>query len=514
MVTEAISPLNEREEIEPLIPDEIVRKRLQIAGKLNLFPFHAPVQEIMVSEVYTCPADLSVREVAKEMAQRRISSAVVVDQQSQPIGIITERDIIAKVVSRETVNPDRTPAAAIMSAPAITIGPRDKVYRALSILARYGIKHLPVVEAGRVVGILTLRHLLRLTHQEPLIIIGKIELAKDVQELAQVKAELPALVANRLAAGVPAVDNMAMLSLIHQDLHRRAFELALASMGDPPPVPYCLFLTGSHGRGEALLAPDQDHGLILADYPDRQYDQVDGYFRELAHRFGKLLEKIGYPRCPGYIMSENPLWRKRYQEWLKQFLIWLEIASYHTVRYLTLVFDAVPLLGEAPLFFGLKRYFLANIQSHHNIIRQIFEEEARHKVPLGLFKQFITEKEGPYKGQLNLKRSGLIFVVEAVRVLCLRYGLGEVSTLERIKALKEARIISAQDAEYAEHAFHILVEQALHTQVRHWQRQEPITYYLDPKSLSAHDQDMLRYAFQAVKRLKELVEDTFGLVII
>lgn len=491
-----------------------VKKRLEVMNRLNVFPYHASVREIMVSPAYSCRVDCSIREVAKEMARRRISSAVVVDGQGQVVGIITERDILVKVVSRDTVDPARTPAAAIMSAPAITISPKDKVYRALSLLARYGIKHLPVVEGGKLVGIVTLRHLLRLAHQEPLLIIGKIELAQSAEELAEVKAELPAMVANRLSAGISAVDTMTMLSLIHQDLHRRAFELALKEMPEAPPVPYCLFVTGSHGRGEALLAPDQDHGLIIADYPDAHYEKIDGYFRELATKFGQNLEKIGYPRCPGYIMSENPLWRKRYQEWLKQFLIWLELASYHTVRYLTLVFDAAPLMGDFPLFFGLKRFFLEKIQEYHNVIRQMFEEEAGHKVPLGMFNKFIVEKEGPHKGQLHLKRSGLIFVVEAARVLSLKEGIAEVSTLDRIKALKERHLISAQDAEYAEHAFHILVHYALQTQVQHWQKGEPISYWLNPQELSAHDRDMLRYAFQAIKRLKDLVESAFGYLIL
>ena len=493
---------------------EFVKKRLEVMSRLNVFPYHASVREIMVSPAYACKTDSSVREVAKEMAKRRISSAVVTDDRGRVVGIITERDIITKVVSRETVDPARTPASAIMSAPAITISPKDKVYRALSLLARYGIKHLPVVEAGELVGIVTMRHLLRLAHQEPLLIIGKIELAQSAEELAEVKAELPAMVANRLSAGISAVDTMTMLALIHQDLHRRAFELALKEMSDPPPVPYCLFVTGSHGRGESLLSPDQDHGLVIADYPDAHYEKVDGYFRELATKFGAVLEKVGYPRCPGYIMSENPLWRKRYQEWVKQFLIWLELSSEHTVRYLTLVFDATPLVGEFPLFFGLKRFFLEKIQEYHNVIRQMFEEEAGHKVPLGMFNKFIVEKSGPHKGKLNLKRSGLIFVVEAARVLALKEGIGEVSTLDRIRALKEKHAISAQDAEYAEHAFHILVHYALQTQVQYWQKGEPISYWLDPYELSAHDRDMLRYAFQAVKRLKELVESAFGYLIL
>ncbi|WP_456433884.1 putative nucleotidyltransferase substrate binding domain-containing protein [Thermosulfuriphilus sp.] len=486
---------------------EAIRRRLQA---LSPFSYEAPVAEVMVSPVFTCPSSLPVRKVAQEMAKRRISSAVIVSEKGSPVGIITERDILTKVVSQEGVDPDRTPAAAIMSAPPLTLTPRAKLYQALSLLARYGIKHLPVVEDDRVVGIITLRQIIRLTHSEPLVIIGQIEAAKGPEELAELKASLPALAANRLSIGLPATEIMTMVSLIHRDLHRRAFELALEEMNTPPPARFSLFLTGSHGRAEALLAPDQDHGLILADYPDGQYEAVDGYFRKLATRFGSLLEAIGYPRCPGYIMAENPLWRKRLSEWKAQFLIWLGIDAYHIVRYLTLIFDASPILGEEALFEDLQAYEIGLIQRHHNIIRQMYEEEAGHKVPLGLFRQFITEKEGPYRGKLNLKQSGLIFVVEAVRVLALKAGITEASTLERLRSLVKRGVLSREDAEYAEHAFHILVHYALQAQIDSWQRGEPITFYLDPRRLSAHDQDMLRYAFQAVKRLKELVDAAFG----
>ncbi len=489
------------------IPRHLIRQRLQA---LSPFSYGSRISEIMVSPVFTCPSDISIRKMAQEMARRQISSAVVVGDNGTPVGIITERDLLTKVVSQETVDPDRTPAAAIMSAPPVTLPPTARVYEALSLLARRGIKHLPVVEGGQVVGIITLRHLMRLTHAEPLVIIGQIEAAKSTKELAEIKATLPALAASRLSSGLAAPQVMAMVSMIHRDLHRRALELALESMASPPPAPFCLFLTGSHGRGEALLSPDQDHGLILADYPDRLYGKIDGFFMELATRFGRYLEEIGYPRCPGYIMAENPLWRKRLSEWQEQFLIWLKIESYHTVRYLTLIFDASPILGEPALFEELRNYEIRTIQRHHNIIRQMYEEEASHRVPLGLFRQFITEKEGPYRGKLNLKRSGLIFVVEAVRVLALKAGIAEASTLERLRALASKGALSREDAEYAEHAFHILVHHALQAQINSWQRGEPISYYLNPKELSAYDQDMLRYAFQAIKRLKELVDAAFG----
>ncbi len=76
-----------------------------------------------------------------------------------------------------------------------------------------------------------------------------------------------------------------MISLINRDIHRRALELAAEGLGVAP-VPYCLYLTGSHGRLENLLTPDQDHGMIIAD--SEQNYQYDQYFIDLGVQVFRL----------------------------------------------------------------------------------------------------------------------------------------------------------------------------------------------------------------------------------
>jgi hypothetical protein len=56
---------------------------------------------------------------------------------------------------------------------------------------------------------------------------------------------------------------------------------------------------GSGGRGESLLFPDQDHGFVLADYPDEQHGEIDPWFIELAERFTATLDRLHFPLCDG-----------------------------------------------------------------------------------------------------------------------------------------------------------------------------------------------------------------------
>ena len=121
---------------------------------------------------------------------------------------------------------------------------------------------------------------------------------------------------------MPIAELQALLTEINFELHRRALVLAINGLAadgwGEPPVPFALIVMGSAGRGECLLAPDQDNGFILADYDDEAHARIDAYFVPLAERFTHLLDDIGFPLCLGNVMATNPVWRKRISEWRKQ----------------------------------------------------------------------------------------------------------------------------------------------------------------------------------------------------
>ncbi|MBW2465991.1 MAG: CBS domain-containing protein [Deltaproteobacteria bacterium] len=479
--------------------------------KVETFPYRENLRSIMNPDVYTCTPLCTLREVIKDMAAKEISSVIIIDHEKQPVGIMTERDIMKRVIADKGVSLDLTPIAKVMTSDPITLHPDNSIYRALSVLSDRSVKHLPLVEDGRIVGVVTMRQLLKLRYPEPLTLIEGIQDAQKVETLKEIKNRLPQMAQERIDSGRSAYDVVTMISLINRDIHRRALDLAADGLGQPP-VPFCLYLTGSHGRLENLLTPDQDHGMIIMD--SEQNYQYDQYFIDLGVRFSDYLDQIGYAYCPGYLMASNPLWRKSLSEWKLQINYWFEAQVRELGRYVTVLFDASAIAGEVDLFNELKDYAFAILGRHHEVFRVLHEEEGGHRVPLGFLGGFVTDKEGLHKGQLDVKKSGLIFVVETIRILSLQHNIRETATLKRIAKLVEKGVIHSNDGEYYESAYQVLLHYALKSQVSKSVRGEKLDTYIDPKILSPRDKETLKHALKAVATLQDFVAAEFGQLVI
>jgi CBS domain-containing protein len=243
-------------------------------------------------------------------------------------------------------------------------------------------------------------------------------------------------------------------------------------------------------------------------------EEHEAYFIELARTFSEMLLEIGYAWCPGYVMSANPTWRKTVPEWKRQISYWFERQMPGLARYVTVFFDAAPILGSEALFHEVDGFARGLLAEHYEVLRLLHEEEGSHRVPTGLLGRFITEREGEHKGELDIKRSGLIFVVEAVRILALMRGMGETSTLKRIAALVEGGRMHPDDGEYYEAAFKSLLHFALRAEVeKALAGAEPDTY-VRPSGLSPREKELLRHAYRAVSSLQELVAQEFGELVI
>ena len=111
------------------------------------------VKEVMVHEVKTIEEDESVQEAAKEMIKWHVGSLVVV-KKTRLCGIMTEDDIIEKVVSVKK-DPSKVEVKEIMSKEVIMIGPEEDIDYAIEIMKSKHIKKLPVVSGNRLIGIVT-----------------------------------------------------------------------------------------------------------------------------------------------------------------------------------------------------------------------------------------------------------------------------------------------------------------------------------------------------------------------
>jgi len=112
------------------------------------------VKDAMNKDVKTCRPDSTVKEAAVEMNKYNIGSLVVVSGTGQVVGIMTERDILTDVVAQGK-NASDVKVEDIMSTHIITVSPDKSLEDAADIMTRNHIKKLPVVDHGKLVGIIT-----------------------------------------------------------------------------------------------------------------------------------------------------------------------------------------------------------------------------------------------------------------------------------------------------------------------------------------------------------------------
>lgn len=111
----------------------------------------------MVKEVISIDLEASVKDAAYMMAQNEIGSLVVTEKR-KPVGIITERDLLSRVLSTGK-NAEATMVKAIMSKPLICGNPEMNADEAARFMVNKKIKKLPIIEGGRLIGIMTLTDL-------------------------------------------------------------------------------------------------------------------------------------------------------------------------------------------------------------------------------------------------------------------------------------------------------------------------------------------------------------------
>jgi len=117
------------------------------------------VRDVMSENVRTVRSNSTITEVVRKMNKFEIGSVVVVEGE-RPVGIITERDILRRVLE-VTLAAEAMKAKEIMSSPLMTVDGETTVEEAARMMADRRIKKLPVVEDGKLIGIVTSTDIVR-----------------------------------------------------------------------------------------------------------------------------------------------------------------------------------------------------------------------------------------------------------------------------------------------------------------------------------------------------------------
>jgi CBS domain-containing protein len=283
-------------------------------------------------------------------------------------------------------------------------------------------------------------------------------------------------------------------------LTRQACRLAERKMQTPPPCPYAMLVLGSGGRGESLLAMDQDNAIVFADgEPGGTEDQ---WFAELGQRVSDMLDAAGVPYCKGKIMASNPDWRHSVDGWDKLIQTWIRRQSPEDILNCDIFFDAVPVHGDFALANRVldRAYELGGNSSI--FIKLMSINACKNSPPLGLFGRFKLDN-----GRMDLKMGGIMPLFSTARTLAIKHGIRVQSTPARLAALIPEMSSMRKTLDNCIEAHRIIFNTILEQQLLDLEAGISLSNRVAPASLSSAQRDQLSWALEQVPNVSNLLGD-------
>ena len=469
--------------------------------------FFTPVSKICQTDVVTCAPDLPLIEVAELMRVRNISSVVVRDGE-EPVGIVTDRDLRNKVVA-PGIDPRERSARDIMNSPLVTIRESDYLFEALYLMSRRRIHRLCVVDAeGRLRGIVTDTDALRLHSRSPQQLMKEIEEAETPEELKTLRERMEHLVLHLRGTGVATRDLVQTVALLNDRLLIRLIELVRAARYPDLTDRFAFLVLGSEGRREQTLATDQDNAIVHAD--DLSEDELEQLRAFSVDLIDNLID-IGVPACSGGIMAKNAEWRRSVSGWKQMLDKWLRTPTPSNILSGSMFFDLRTLYGDESFEQQLKADIIAKLRGNNLFLVHSVANAVAFRPPLDWFGRVKTERRGPHRGCIEVKKAGVFAITEGLKAMALQAGIGEGRTHDRVRGLQQAGILEAHQADSLLAAFDFLIALRLRAQLLTLERGEPLTNYLPLDHLNRIEVGRLKLALEEVKHFQGFLRHRFHL---
>ncbi|HUX31360.1 MAG TPA: DUF294 nucleotidyltransferase-like domain-containing protein [Thiobacillus sp.] len=430
------------------------------------------------------------------MEAARVGSVVVADAAGQPLGILTLKDVLARVTLAGV--PLATPISAVMTPDPATLSVDAPVADALVLMARQGIHHIPLVREGKLVGVVSEKDIFALRRLSVEGITSAIARSEDAARLPALARDIGDLAHSLLAQGMDAENLTAIISSLNDRLTERLIALESEADAALAGLRWCWLALGSEGRMEQTLATDQDNALIFAEADEAQRDALLAFALRVNHR----LDACGFPLCRGGIMASNPKWCLSASGWQQQFTQWIDHGSPDALLNASIFFDFRPLAGDASLALDLRAWLNRAAQKNPRFLHQMAGNALRNRPPLGLVRDFVLSDDNAHPHTIDLKLNGATPFVDAARIFALASGSPQTNTAKRLRAAAPA--LRIPDVELADwnRAFHFL--QLLRLRHQHEQQRTGIApdNHLDPDTLNPLDRRILKEALRQARKVQ------------
>ena len=456
-----------------------------------------PMMNARVSELFIHPAVFidasdSIEHAGRAMHKNNVNALFVRD--GERVGIVTATNLTkAAILDRQ---PIEASVAKVAQYNMVCVTPNDFVSLALLRMTKHNKRRVAVAENGAYVGVLEVIDLLSFLAGNSQFVARRIDRATTVSDLALAATKIEGQTRMLRRQGVKIEVVSEIVSDLNRHLFAKLFQLVasknLREKG-------CLIVMGSEGRGEQTIRTDQDNGLILSE------PVAEDELQAFRDSFNRALESFGFPPCPGNVMVRNPVWSKTADEYRADFRRWFALPDEASHMNIAIFYDAAAVAGDPELLSSTKQDLIEAMSGERARLAHFAKAIDAFPTPIGLFNNLITSKD--QGDALDLKKGGIFPIVHGVRALALEHRLLETGTAARIERLSEAGVFTEEFARELTQALRFLMTLRLDGQLSaagsgSWVR---------PAALSSMERDLLRDAFQIVKRLRELVRRHFNL---
>jgi DNA polymerase-3 subunit epsilon/CBS domain-containing protein len=475
----------------------------QALARIDSYPYRHRIHDVMSSPPIFIKSDTGIQETLDLMVEKKISSVFVSTDNDQH-GIVTERDIL-RAFAGDCAKVKQMPVREIMSFPLQQI-PKDAfIYRAIGRMERLGIRHLGVHDtSGITVGAISARDMLHQRASEAIALGDEIFSSKTSAELGLVWAKMPAAARGLLQEDVSVRDITAVVSREICAITRRAAELAeeimLKDGHGEPPVRYAVMVLGSGGRGESMLAADQDNAIVFEHgEPDGPEDK---WFAILGEHIARILDNSGIVYCKGGVMAKNSAWRHSVSGWKLEIDDWIRRSDPKDILNIDIFFDAVAVHGSHELAEELWLHAYERGHQSPGFIKLMADVTREWSAPITIFGGFKTTE-----GRIDLKSGGLLPILTAARILSIRHNIKARATAERLHGLHSADIGSEEDLSSIISAHKTLLSHALEQQLIDSEVGIPPGYKLDITRL---DKPAKKHLYDALKQVEVIQSIVHG----
>lgn len=448
--------------------------------------------------VVTVNPNTTIQQAASEMVRKHRSNALVMDGETL-LGIITDRDMTKRVIAQGRDFND--PVTTIMTVSPFIIDVDAPVIQAVEMMMQHNVRSLPVMEKGRIKGVLTATSLIDKSRIQAVYLISRIYRQESVAELKLLSLQRQSIFETLIETRVHPSSVQQMMTIIADAFNKRLLQLAEQTLG-PPPCDFAWIVAGSQARNDVHFLSDQDNGIIVACEPS---DVEKDYFRRMTEYVCYGLDECGYPLCSGHMMATNPKWCVSLTTWQGYYRQWVMQPEADALLNISVFLDTRFLYGNQDLHQSLQQQVAEYTKENRRFLAILVANSLRVSPPLGMFRQFVLAKDGENGSVFNIKKQAITLLVELARIYALAANSTAVETPARLQAAVDAEVISDQSRNDLLEAFHYINQVRFIHQRKALITGKDVSNKIAPALLTQFERNHLKDAFRIISYSQEAV---------